>query len=92
MNDKVKKDNADQKSLELKKNKQKTPENFTYAYFQLEKSPPLSNNFYPDENHIRALHEVCVAKIPFYCVYCKKMCEHDDHYQLNEWWIIKNIV
>lgn len=98
MNDKVKKENTDQKPLKLKKNDEKSPKNLTTPYdlsrdpYALRReSPPPSNNFYPDENHMRALHEVCVVKGPFYCVYCKKMCESEDHYQLNEWWIIKNI-
>jgi hypothetical protein len=38
-----------------------------------------------DENHIKALHEICVVKRPFYCIFCKAICADFDHYQFQQW-------
>jgi len=91
MTDKDEKDNTDQKPLELKKDDQKKLANLTYSYVPRAKSPPLSNNFHPGEDHLKALYEMSVVKEPFYCIFCKKMCEKEDHYQFNEWWIMKHL-
>ncbi|CAH1724526.1 unnamed protein product [Aphis gossypii] len=48
-------------------------------------SIPSKDTWTPDENHMKALNEICVVQQPFYCGFCKEMCEQYDHYQLNQW-------
>jgi len=46
---------------------------------------PPKDTWTPDENHMKALNEICVVQQPFYCDFCKEICEQYDHYQLNQW-------
>uniref|UniRef100_A0A2S2PBV7 C2H2-type domain-containing protein n=1 Tax=Schizaphis graminum TaxID=13262 RepID=A0A2S2PBV7_SCHGA len=39
-----------------------------------------------DENHIKALNEICVVKQPFDCIFCNAICNEFDHYQFQQWW------
>ncbi|XP_026823251.1 probable serine/threonine-protein kinase DDB_G0283065 [Rhopalosiphum maidis] len=47
---------------------------------------PQKNSWRPDENHIKALHEICVVQQPFECEICEETCDQYDHYQFNQWW------
>ncbi|XP_060834350.1 putative zinc finger protein 840 [Rhopalosiphum padi] len=56
------------------------------SLFNNEINPPQKNSWKPDENHIKALHEICVVQQPFECEICEETCDQYDHYQFNQWW------
>ncbi|XP_025207950.1 uncharacterized protein DDB_G0283357-like [Melanaphis sacchari] len=57
----------------------------TNSYLNSNVKSPQKDSWIPDENHMKALNEICVDQQPFDCEICHETCEQFDHYQIHQW-------